>query len=77
MCTHPLPLPLRLPPQCASDINDEVTQYNLLYQSYFGFASTISQIMSREVDRVLRSTILGLYGASHMFHQVRALHWLG
>jgi hypothetical protein len=51
-----------------------VKQYNALYTSYFNATSTISQIMAREVDRVMRSTILGLSWAPHMFHQVG--HWV-
>ncbi|KIZ05734.1 hypothetical protein MNEG_2222 [Monoraphidium neglectum] len=46
-----------------------VRLYNRLYQSYYGTASTISDIMKREAARVVREGLLKLRKDPHMMHQ--------
>jgi hypothetical protein len=45
--------------------------YNTLYSSFYGYNSTLDQILDREAYRVVRDGLLGLRHDAHMFHQVR------
>jgi hypothetical protein len=64
----------------------EVSLYNFLYRSFFGFDSTFQQIMDREATRVFRDAILTLrrdpvrgwlHGCKAMCGCLNQLHGLG